>query len=55
MTEDEKRRKFERLRAALDGVALDPDQTQDDLPEPTTDSSRDEQMRRDVPPHHGNK
>jgi hypothetical protein len=55
MTEEEKRRKYERLRAALDGVALDPEQTKDDLPEPQPDNSRDAEMLRDVPPHHGSK
>ncbi|MEY4323188.1 MAG: hypothetical protein RL410_969 [Actinomycetota bacterium] len=55
MDEQEKRRKFERLRAALDGVELDPSQTSDDKPEPSQKTSRDAELLRDVPPHHGSK
>ncbi len=55
MEDEEKRRKFARLRAALDGVELDPSQTSDDKPEVTPQSNRDADMLRDVPPHHGTK
>ena len=51
MVADDERRK--RLRAALDGVDLTPEQTQDDKPEP--EDSRDSQILREVPPHHGTK
>jgi hypothetical protein len=55
MEDEEKRRKYERLRAALDGVELDPSQTSDDKPEPAPQTSRDSEFLRDVPPHHGTK
>lgn len=42
-----------RLRAALDGVELLPDETSDDRPEPTANDGRDAELKRNVPPHHG--
>ena len=39
----------QRLRDALSAVDLTPEQTSDDIVRPT---SRDAEIRRDVPPHH---
>lgn len=39
-----------RLRAALDGVELDPDETADD--KAIRWATLDEQLKQDVPPHH---
>lgn len=48
-----------RLRAALDGVTLLPDTTTDERTNQgeasAADSARDAELRRDVPPHHGEK
>jgi hypothetical protein len=41
----------QKLRALLDGLDLTPDQTKDDQIKPV---SRDSEILRDVPPHHGN-
>jgi hypothetical protein len=54
MDEAEKQRKFERLRAALDGIQLEPEQTSDDIKDQSEDTGRDKEILRDVPPHHGN-
>lgn len=49
--DDEAKRK---LRAALDGVDLLPETTSDERPDaPIADGSRDAELRRNVPPHHG--
>jgi hypothetical protein len=40
-----------KLRALLDGLDLTPEQTKDDQAKPV---SRDSEILRDVPPHHGN-
>lgn len=43
-----------RLRAALDGVELLPDTTSDErVDAPTQDGSREAELKRNVPPHHG--
>lgn len=57
MTESAAEREHKRrLRAALDGVALNPEQTMDDvapLPETVVDESkRDEELDANRPPHH---
>lgn len=44
--------KNEKLKALLDGLDLTPEQTRDDIA-PKQDSSRDSEILRDVPPHHG--
>lgn len=45
-----------RLRAALDGVELLPDTTSDERdPAKPVDGSRDAELKRNVPPHHGEK
>ena len=48
-----------RLRAALDGVTLLPDTTSDERSNAgeasSSESARDAELRRDVPPHHGEK
>lgn len=41
----------QRLRAALAGVELDPDETADDLA--IRRSTLDSQLVEDIPPHHG--
>ena len=41
----------QKLRALLDGLDLTPAQTTDDQAKPV---SRDSEILRDVPPHHGN-
>lgn len=41
----------QKLRALLDGLDLTPEQTKDDQAKPV---SRDSEILRDVPPHHGN-
>ena len=55
--EDERiKRAKARLRAELDGVDLTPDETADDIAireSSVAQVSRDEQLERDVPPHHG--
>ena len=40
------------MRAALDGVELTPDVTQDEIPAPAQDSGRDQEMVANKPPHH---
>jgi hypothetical protein len=40
------------LRAALDGVELTPDVTQDEISPPAQDSGRDQEMVANKPPHH---
>lgn len=40
-----------KLKALLDGLELTPEQTRDDIAPPS--SSRDSEILRDVPPHHG--
>jgi hypothetical protein len=40
----------ENLRAALDRLDLEPEQTQDDISPP---ESQDQRLREDVPPHYG--
>ena len=48
-----------RLRAALDGVTLLPDTTSDERQDAgystSADAARDAELRRNVPPHHGEK
>lgn len=46
-----------RLRAALDGVTLLPDTTSDERGDETgaSETGRDAELRRNVPPHHGEK
>lgn len=45
-----------RLRAALDGEELLPETTSDERdPAAPVDGSRDAELRRNVPPHHGEK
>lgn len=48
-----------RLRAALDGVTLLPDTTSDERKDAgdanTADAAREAELRRNVPPHHGEK
>jgi hypothetical protein len=55
--EDERlRRARARLRAELDGVDLAPEETADDIAireSSAAEQSRDDQLARDVPPHHG--
>ena len=41
----------QKLRALLDDLDLTPEQTKDDQAKPV---SRDSEILRDVPPHHGN-
>ena len=41
------------LRAALDGVELTPEITQDEMQPPAQDSNRDQEMVANKPPHHG--
>lgn len=55
MTSDEERAEAakRRLRAALDGVELLPEETADDRPEPKSNAGRDEELKLNVPPHHG--
>lgn len=56
MDEDERiKRARQRLRAELEGIDLAPEETQDDkaIRESSANSARDEQIARDVPPHHG--
>lgn len=56
MKDDEREREARRrLRAALDGVDLAPEETSDDraIRESVQQSDRDDQLQRDVPPHHG--
>ena len=49
-TEDAKRR----LRAALDGVELLPETTSDERVDASvTDTAREAELKRNVPPHHG--
>lgn len=59
MTHDEEARKAEakrRLRAALAGEELLPETTSDERdPSAPVDTSRDAELRRNVPPHHGEK
>ena len=40
------------LRAALDGVELTPDVTQDEISPPAQDTGRDQEMVANKPPHH---
>ncbi len=50
-----KKVKNAKLRALLDGLDLTPEQTKDDieLPNRSSQSSRDREILGDVPPHHG--
>jgi hypothetical protein len=41
------------LLRVLRGVNLDPQQTSDDLEPLAVDLQRDQQLKEDVPPHHG--
>lgn len=54
--EERARRARLRLRAVLDGLDLDPDETADDRAireSSAAPTEVDDQLRRDVPPHHG--
>ena len=42
-----------RLRAALDGVELTPEVTQDEITPPQKDTTRDDEFLSNRPPHHG--
>ena len=42
-----------RMLRALRGVDLDPQQTTDDVVAPAESGNRDQEMKDDVPPHHG--
>ena len=54
---DDQAARRKRLRAALDGVALTPEVTRDELPEPpdTTAQTRDKEFEANRPPHHESK
>ena len=43
----------QKLRALLDQTSLTPDQTSDDIAPPENKVTRDSELKRDVPPHHG--
>ena len=43
-----------KLRAALDDAHLTPEQTADDIADPQESAtSNDDNLKRDIPPHHG--